>query len=729
MKKNLSSINFGRRSVWTGLMLVLVAALTLEATSLIQNYFSQKSLQAEATSRAESRLEFVESEIMNVINQAEAGVRNKVWIAKFCLDFPDSLPRVCQLIVEDNPVLVGSSVAMVPGYYRKQPLFAPYTYRGPDNSLVNRSLATEAYDYPSQEWFTKPFEIGEGYWSEPYVDVGGADMLMTTYSIPIKDKEGRDACVLTGDISLGWLSELVYSAKAYPHSHSVLLSREGMFMVSPKIEVELEEKISDNAIVAFGQMEDSLAFRALNRAMMSGETGETTVVIHNRKEYVYYAPVERTGWSMCIMIPEEDIFGAFKKDNRLIRLLQLLGLVMLILILRSLFKSQLMNNQLKERKERMDSELHIASQIQMSMVPDSIKSFSERHDLDMAAAIIPAKEVGGDLYDFFIRDEKLFFCIGDVSGKGVPASLVMAVTRTAFRTVSAHEDSPEQIVSSMNDCLADMNDNEMFVTYFCGVLNLKDGHVSYCNAGHNPPRALTDRIFELPVQPNLPLGVIKGFPYIKQEMELGYDDALFLYTDGLTEAENISHEQFGEKRLDAALRVRLSAIDYLKNMQAEVEKFVGNAPQSDDLTMLFIHYLGPEDENRLVMTNDIGQISLLAGFMDRVAEKNNLDPGLAMKLNLAIEEAVTNVIMYAYPEGTEGKVELETATDGKCLKFTLSDSGKAFDPTAAPEADISASVEDRKIGGLGIHLVRTIMDEISYERSRGKNVLIMKKNI
>ena len=716
-----------KRSMRTGILLVIVAAVTLEATSLIQNYFAQKNLREEASMRAESRLDILESEIMDVINQAEAGVRNKVWIAQWCLNIPDSLPRVAQLVVKDNPVLVGSTVALVPGYDRDRPLYAPYAARTGEkgDSLAFLSLATESYDYPSKEWFTKPLEIDEGYWSEPYIDVGGGEIPMTTYSVPIRDTDGRNAGVLTGDISLDWLTDLVGDQKIYPNSRTIMLSRKGLFMVSPREEVVMTMTVQE----VVSQLADSMSFKAINRAMLNGETGESTVTINGDKHHVYYAPVERTGWSMCIIIPNDDVYSGIRKDDMLILLFQLLGLAMLLIILRSFIKGQMKYSELNERKERMEGELQIASRIQMSMVPDSLKSFPERHDLDMAAVIIPAKEVGGDLYDYFIRDEKLFFCIGDVSGKGVPASLVMAVTRTMFRGAASHEDSPERIVQTMNDSMADMNENDMFVTFFLGVLDLTNGHLSYCNAGHNPPRALTDHIFDLPVRPNLPLGIMQGFPFEGQEMDLIYDDALFLYTDGLTEAENSSRKLFGEARMDAALHGRRSAMDHLRDIQTKVEDFVGDAPQSDDLTMLFIHYLGTGKGEHMTLTNDISQISLLAGFMDKVADENGLDPGLAIQLNLAIEEATTNVIMYAYPEGTEGKVELGASRQGDNLIFTLADWGKPFDPTMAPKADISASLEDRPIGGLGIHLVRTIMDGVSYKRAEGKNVLTMIKHI
>ena len=719
LKDIFSGLSVGK-SARTAILLVVVAAVTLEATSLFQGIFARKTIQDELSMRAEGRLNLMRSEIMDVINQAEAAVRNKVWIAQWSLSHPDSLASVGRLLVRDNPVIVGSTIALVPGYDRSHPLMSPYTFRSGDG-LVTRSLATEAYDYPSKEWFVKPLELKEGYWSEPYVDIGGGEMLMTTYSVPIFDDEGREAAVLTGDISLDWLTDLIGNLKLYPHSRNVLLSRKGLFMFSPREDVVMAKTVDE----VVGQLKDSLSFKALNKEMLEGRSGRMTVRISGENNHAYYAPVERTGWSMCVIIPDSDIYGRMRKNDLLTRLFQLLGLVMLIIILRYSVRSELKNNELIHRKERMEGELRVASRIQMSMVPDPLKCFTERNDLDMSASIIPAKEIGGDLYDFFIRNEKLFFCIGDVSGKGVPASLVMAVTRTAFRTVSAREDSPALIVRSINDGMVEMNEDNLFVTFFCGVLSLGTGHLCYCNAGHNPPRALTDHIFALPVVPNLPLGVVQGYPYVEQETVLHDDDALFLYTDGLTEAENARHELFGEARMEEALHGRKSAADHLKNMQQRVSAFVGNAPQSDDLTMLFLHFLGKRKTHHLTLENDIRQVSRLAGFVDGVLADNQLDPGLSSKINLALEEAVTNVILYAYPPGTEGSMDLDAVREESGLRFTLTDSGKAFDPTAAPEADLSTSVENRPVGGLGIHLVRTIMDRVSYRRADGKNVLTM----
>ena len=719
-----------KKSRGTGLLLVLVAAATLEATTLIQYVSSQRMLKREASQRAESELRATRNQIMDVVDQAEAAVHNSIWIARWCLDYPDSLVVVSRRIVEENPSVMGSTFALVPGYDKNHPLFSPYVCRSADGDIEIKSLATEEYDYPSQEWFTEPLNYGIGYWSEPYVDTGGGNVLMTTYSVPVTDESGRIAAVLTADVSLDWLTDLVGSVRVYPNAFSVMISREGTIMVSPVEEFNMQRSIQDYAKGA----RDTANFNILAAAMLKGKSGNLVLGQRRRERTsVFYGPVEKTGWSMAIAIPDSEIYGEIRRMGVLVGILMLVGLSMLILILTATARSQLKYAEVNEKKERMEHELSIGHNIQMSMIPKTFPPFPERKDIDMAATIVPAKAVGGDLYDFFIREEKLYFCIGDVSGKGVPASLLMSVTRTLFRSVASHEKSPQRIVTLINDAMSDMNENDMFVTFFCGILDMATGHLRYCNAGHNPPLIFTDEVRMLPVLPNLPLGVMGGVHFPEQELDLACDNALFLYTDGVTEAENISHEQFGEDRMISVLRERRDSQGHLKAMEKAVADFVGDAEQSDDLTMLFIHYLNdmkPDaTERHLILHNNIQQIPQLADFIETIANEMRLDQGLAMSLNLALEEAVTNVILYAYPAGSDGLVDIEAIMGKDILEFIISDSGVAFDPTAAPEADISLGVEDRPIGGLGIFLVRNIMDTVSYQRTDGKNILSMTKKL
>ena len=720
--------NISKRSTLTGMLLVLIAALTLETTSLVQYFFSKRAMEEEASNRATTQLESTQNRIMDVLNQAEAAVRNSIWIAQWALDHTDSIPLISGRIVSENPVIVGSTMALVPGAIAKLPTGAPYAFRSAD-TIAFTSLDTEAYNYPAQEWFVKPLEIGDGYWSEPYVDTGGGEILMTTFSEPIMHIDtGQYAAVLTGDISLEWLSDLIGDIKIYPNAFGLMISRTGKWITNQSMDPARQQVVNG----ALSAIKDNADFKELERAMRAGESGNIILKANDKKLHVFYAPVEKTGWSMCIVIPRNDIFGGIKRTGFWVTMLQLLGLAMLIFLLRALVRNQFRFKELNERKKVMESELKIASNIQMAMIPKTFPPFPERNDLDMDASIVPAKEIGGDLYDFFMRDGNLYFCIGDVSGKGIPAALVMAVTRSVFRSITTHEDSPKMIVTSMNDSMVDVNENNMFVTFFCGILNLETGHFRYCNAGHNPPMILTDSIRTLPVESNIPLGVLQGYEFIEQEAVLQFDDALFLYTDGLSEAENIEHEQFGVIRIQEALRGRKRSSMHLKTIQAHVDEFVGDAPQSDDLSMLFIHYLGNAGNRpairRITLTNKIEEISKIAGFIDEIAADIKLDQSTANKLNLALEEAVTNVVNYAYPDAV-GTIDIHAIEKQGLLVFNIIDSGIPFDPTKAPEADTSSSVAERPIGGLGIHLVRTIMDTVQYDYSDGKNILTLTKNI
>ncbi len=542
-----------------GLLVILVAVITIEATALIQYYYSFKGIRAEAVMRAESQLETTHIRIMDVVDQAEAAVRNSIWIARWCLDVRDSLQVVARRVVQDNPVVVGSTVAVVPGYYSDEPLFSPYVCRNGDG-VITKTLATPEYNYPAQEWFTKPLELGEGYWSEPYIDEGGGDILMTTYSVPLKDYRGKTAAVLTADVSLEWLQHLVNGMQVYKNAYGVIVSREGKVMIGPEKEFAKDEKVQ-----------------------------------------TYTTQVERTGWTMSIVIPEKEIYGGLNRMALLVTFLQVLGVGMLVLILRIVAKHQLKFQQVKEKELSIENELQIASTIQRGMLPHLFPTYPDRKDVQIYASLTPAKDVGGDLFDFYIRDEQLFFCIGDVSGKGVPASLFMSVTRSIFRSVSARESMPDRIVTAMNEIMSDMNQTNMFVTLFVGVLNLQTGHLYYCNAGHDAPLLAGAGVGQLPCDSNIPVGVMPTWKYSLQEALIYTGTAIFLFTDGLTEAENAEQAQFQMERVtqvaeQALANKQLQPRQLIGLMTDAVHRFVGDAEQSDDLTMMVIQYIHqPED--------------------------------------------------------------------------------------------------------------------------------------
>ena len=320
----------------------------------------------------------------------------------------------------------------------------------------------------------------------------------------------------------------------------------------------------------------------------------------------------------------------------------------------------------------------------------------------------------------------------------------MAVTRSIFRSFTSYINSPAQIIKQMNDSLSgEANDQNMFVTLFIGVLDLQSGGLTYCNAGHDAPICITSRqakennYHSLPVVPNLPLGVLAGFTFVEQTALLEAGDTLFLYTDGLTEAENNAHEQFGMERIERVIggwNADTSADEQVHAMQQAVSTFVDTAEQSDDLTLFAIRMLSKaqttstpvtEGHFSLVMRNDIQQIPTLAEWIESIGVPEELN----MPINLALEEAVSNVMLYAYPQSNNGRVLVEAEKTADHITFTITDSGIPFDPTKQKEADITLSVEQRAIGGLGIHLVRQIMDDIHYERKDDKNILTLVKKL
>ena len=388
------------------------------------------------------------------------------------------------------------------------------------------------------------------------------------------------------------------------------------------------------------------------------------------------------------------------------------------------------------QKASIESDLRIASGIQMGMLPEVFPTREDRDDVQLYASLTPAKEVGGDLFDFYIRDEKLFFCIGDVSGKGVPASLFMAVTRSTFRTVSAHESMPDRIVMTMNKTISDMNKTHMFVTLFVGVLDLPTGRLHYCNAGHDAPLLVGAGLGELACDSNIPVGFMPTWKYSLQEAQIFTGTTILLFTDGLTEAMNADKELFGMERVNDVAFQALSQQQQeprqlIARMTEAVHEFVGDAEQSDDLTMMAIQYIKQQSDVRmrksLVLPCDVQEVPRLNAFVEEVCLAVGFDDLTTMGIKVAVEEAVVNVMKYAYPPGQQRDVTIEAASNDLRLKFTIIDSGQPFDPTVQAEVDTTLSAGERKIGGLGIHIIRQNMDSINYERMDNLNVLTLRK--
>ena len=668
----------------TGIWIVIVAAVALEAISCIMYFASRSAIKNEAAQRAKTELRKAELEIEMHTVDMETAARTLALLVQKNINCPDSVYAATNLAVRTLKEHTSMAVAYVADYFpQKGRYFEVCSSRITEDSVYTREIGNEDHDYMQMEWWQNGFVHDSCWWCEPYMDDSGSEAPVVSCSYPVKNKEGQVVAVVCVDMTLDYLQKkLPEYLQVYKKSYYSIKSSKG------------------------------------------GDIVRVIDTIPGRKYNVFNEEIDATGWHIEIIIPEEEMFADLNRIGRIVGLLMLLGLCVLIFIIWHAGRNNKRLMETTAQNERMESELQIASTIQMAMLPKVFPPFMDRLDLNIYGIVDPAKEIGGDLYDFYVRHNKLFFCIGDVSGKGVPAALVMAMTRSLFRSITSHEEDPAVIMQKMNKAIVDQNTQNMFLTLFLGVLDCETGALGYCNAGHNAPVTISDEglaISELEVVPNLPLGIEPEFVFTAQEMQLQHGDTLFLYTDGLTEAENTRHELFGEDRMMHAWKDEkmqgLSPRHMVERMKTMVEDYREGADQSDDLTMLVVRYQTPA----LIMRNDIEQIPTLAEWIEGLGVPEELN----MPINLALEEVVSNVMLYAYPHSS-GRVIVEHTAP---MVFTITDSGIPFDPTKQKEADITLSAEERQIGGLGIHLVRQIMDEVIYERIEDKNVLTLIKHI
>lgn len=631
-------------SVRVSLWVVLFAALIFVVALGFQFYQSREAVRQEAISHASQILDKTSLRVEGILNRVEVASNMTKWLVLRHPNKADSMFVYSRGMLQNNPDFYNCSIAFEPDHFQdKGRYFSAYT-RYVGDSLRTTQGGSDNYQYFFMDWYLMSTLLDKPCWTEPYVDFDVAtntSEMVTSYCQTIKDKEGKKIGVINTSLSINWLSQTISMVKPYPNSYSIMIGRGGTYFVHPDT-----TKITHQTIFTQTMEHPDTALIALGHAMQRGEEGMKKMFFNGKDCYVFYKPLGQTGCSMAIVCPEEDIFGGFDRLRRAVMSIVVVGLLLMLYLfiriitrelspLRRLAREaetiasgqfdavlpdfqrideigQLSHSfgnmqqslvkyieELKEttaQKASIESDLRIASDIQMGMLPEQFPTKADRDDVQIYASLTPAKEVGGDLFDFYFRDDKLFFCIGDVSGKGVPASLFMAVTRSVFRTVSVHESMPNNIVTIMNTIIADMNKTQMFVTLFVGVLDLPTGHLHYCNAGHDAPLLIGDGIGELPCDPNIPVGFLPSWEYSLQETQISTGTTIFLFTDGLTEAMDTNYAQFQMERINDVASQALSQQQQephqlINKMTDAVHQFVGDAEQSDDLTMMAIQYI------------------------------------------------------------------------------------------------------------------------------------------
>ena len=566
------------------LILILLTALLLELVAALQYTYTRNLLIKEEERITRMELTMESEVVLHTLEEAELSMFENEWSVRESLAHPDSLFGAVGRMIESNSNVAGACIAVLPDYYpEKGRLFEPYAHREEGRILVDQ-IAGPDHDYTLGPYFQQALREEKEFWSDPYDYGTDPVQQLITYSYPVRDRSGRLAAICGLDIDLTWLSDTLNVHPYYPSSFGFMLTRDGRLVAGPR-----EERVSPRTMehVASLVMDPTVDRTVRGRHRVSCIVFRDPV--SGKEAYLDYRALPRDpGWIIAEVSYRDEVLAPVRRMMWRILLMSLAGFAFLLVIIHRFARNGKRLWEADVKQARIGSELRIARRIQEEMLP---KASLDRSDLTARGSLTPAKEVGGDLFDYYIREEKLFFCIGDVCGKGVPAAMVMAVTHSILRMLSEQEVAPARIVTELNREACRNNASGTFVTLFLGVLDLSTGLLRYCNAGHDRPVLVGDSVEELPALANVPVGVFDDVTYQEQEAMVAPGSLLFLYTDGVTESMDAGRRQFGRERLLAALAASPRKPEALiRAVGADIRAFAGEAEQSDDLTMLAVHY-------------------------------------------------------------------------------------------------------------------------------------------
>jgi sigma-B regulation protein RsbU (phosphoserine phosphatase) len=589
------------------------------------------------------------------------------------------------------------------------------------------------------------------------------------------------------------VNKIIDSTKIGETGHAFILNEAGHVIISPKNrDIAISDTgfiIGEDYLGS-----EDPALRELARRMVSRESGLMELDLYGRNVYVAYHPLSAIDWSLGVVAAIDEIIAPAKRieqeiltltrqtlvgiDQNILAIVLAVVLVIVIAAAVTIFLAIRLSNsltapilslskgamiigagdlshrldvktgdeiemladtfnrmiadikQITGEKERIGAELTIATKIQASMLPGIFPAFPDREEFDVYASMLPAKEVGGDFYDFFLVEKNLLaILIADVSGKGVPAALFMVIAKTLIKNNAQYGLSPKEVFATVNNLLCANNEEGMFVTAFMGFLDVSSGTFTCVNAGHNPPLIKRGDRFEwLKIKPGLFLGGMENMTYQQEELELKSGDMVYLYTDGVTEAMNPQREQFSESRLLEAVDAHKDCglKEFAVSIKDAIDTFAEDAEQADDITMLVLKYKGLPVMKELKIEARTENLNKVLDFVKTELEAAKCPPKIQKQLFIAVEEVFVNISYYAYnPETGSALVRIKSNENEIWLEFE--DSGKPYNPLEKADPDITVPAEDRPVGGLGIFMVKQLMDWVEYRHENNKNILKIKK--
>lgn len=638
-----------------------IAALVLASVTVIfllifgYNYFdARRIMTGEVEESARNLAAATVNRIDVVLGKVEKVPMNLAAFLEASPPGDDSaLLKVLKAVVAGNDDIYGAAVAFEPGVSgRSLPGYAPYFYKSRD-TIRYADLADESYRYVSMDWYQIPRELERPVWTEPYFDEGAGNIVMSTFSVPFyRTVKGKRtfAGIVTADVSLRWLQEIVASIRIEDTGYGFLISKNGTFVTHP-----LPRLVMNETVFTIAEARNDRTLRRIGRDMIHGKSGFVPFesLLTGKKCWMVFAPLASSGWSLGVLFPQDELMADVSALNRSVLILGILGVLLLFAVIVFLSRTitrplrmlagataeisggnldnplppvasrdevgdlarsfESMRLSLKRyiaeltettaAKERIESELKIAHDIQMGILHKVFPPYPDRPEIDIYAVLDPAREVGGDLFDFFfLDDDHLCFHVGDVSGKGVPASLFMAITKTLIKTKATKGLDAHKVLERVNEDLSVDNASFLFVTLFLGILDVRTGRLQYANGGHNHPCVLraSGALETLAGTDGIALGAVEDLSYESKNAVLERGDVLFLYTDGVTEAMNPAKELYTEARLEAELAARKGRPlkEIVLAVQESIRAFAGEEPQADDITMLTIRYNGAPESPR-----------------------------------------------------------------------------------------------------------------------------------
>lgn len=657
---------------------------------------------------------------------------------------------------------------------KNQKFFSSYAYESDNGVLIDNGFNNEVHSYFKKSWYKElKEEFAKGKmvaWSTPYVDDVGTKSLMITAGSPLYTYKHE----LLGIATTDWvLDDIIIFLKA-------IKPGENSFIVFADLTHDFIIAVDKNGIDGKSYIGKPLSSVEWYNSSLKNEDE----FIYQDTAYIFFDKKLENNMILIMGVPRNEFLREINhRTNYMILMLIFSCLFLTLIIYIALYvyvnkpidymkrkaeeigKGSLnvkmeikspkefadlsssfnqMTDNLKDyiskaekanyEKEQIETELKIAKTIQESSLPNVFPPYPERCEFDIYAFMETAHDVGGDFYDFFFIDEFHFvFLIADISGKGAPAALFMMSTKTMMENISHAGYSVDKIINTLNQEICKNNKQGLFVTIFCGILDTRDGIISYVNAGHNPPIIKTQKeTYYLEAESNVILGAFDDVMYKKGEIKLNKDDAIILYTDGMTEATNSDKEFYGEEKLLASVK-NADFKNNLKRASFEVKNklksFTRESEVADDITFLALKYLGNDTKRRkLILPPDIKYLNVLLNSFETILLRNRTEKSITEKVNIVIDEIFSNIVKYAQLKEEDDIIsELKVGKNEIILTFT--DSGIPYDPLKHEDADIDLPLEERELGGLGILMVKNMSDEIRYKREDDRNILQIKFRI